>query len=398
MLDNFRSCNKCLYDNYHPFGLNLDENGSCSGCEIHNEKLSLDWNKRFNDLLEIVRPYRSQSNYYDCIVPVDGNPESFFILDIVKNKLKLNPLMVHYNSYFNTNFGIYNLARLQSLFDSELLIKNVNLNSVKKITKTTIKLLKSIYWHVIAGKTIYPVQVAVLNKIPLVIWGSHQALEQVGMYSHNDNVEMTRRFRKEHDLMGYDADDLLKLSEPLQEVDIFQYRYPEFSDIAKIGIRGIYLGNFILWDHKKHSYEMIKKYDCKVKFHERTPFTYEYSDCFNYMNLHDWIKFKKLGYSKVTDQLCREIRFGRLSRDKALEIKIQYEGKRPQYLKLFCDWLGISPEGLNYLFKTSFFDDSTNSYLVDDNLNIPNSGVSPDLVKKDNSCSKYILYGKGLYI
>ena len=29
------------------------------------------------------------------------------------------------------------------------------------------------------------------------------------MYSHHDEVEMTRKYRKEHDLLGYEAEDLL---------------------------------------------------------------------------------------------------------------------------------------------------------------------------------------------
>ncbi len=32
---------------------------------------------------------------------------------------------------------------------------------------------------------------------------------QVRMYSHFDEVEMTRKYRKEHDLMGLEAEDLI---------------------------------------------------------------------------------------------------------------------------------------------------------------------------------------------
>ena len=36
---------------------------------------------------------------------------------------------------------------------------------------------------------------------------------------------MTRRYRKDHDLMGYEADDLLSVFDSLTEADIWQYRY-----------------------------------------------------------------------------------------------------------------------------------------------------------------------------
>jgi hypothetical protein len=85
----------------------------------------------------------------------------------------------------------------------------VNPETVKKITRATIRKMGSIYWHCIAGQTVYPVQVAVKFKIPLIIWGAHQGLDQVGMFSHLDEVEMTRKYRKEHDLMGFEAEDLI---------------------------------------------------------------------------------------------------------------------------------------------------------------------------------------------
>ena len=62
------------------------------------------------------------------------------------------------------------------------------------------------------------------------------------MFSHLHEVEMTRRYRKDHDLMGFEADDLIQGFDTLTEEDIWQYRYPHENDIEEIGIRGIYLG------------------------------------------------------------------------------------------------------------------------------------------------------------
>ena len=48
-----------------------------------------------------------------------------------------------------------------------------------------------------------------MMKIPLIIWGAHQGLEQTGMFSHLHNVEMSRRYRKDHDLFGHDTDNFI---------------------------------------------------------------------------------------------------------------------------------------------------------------------------------------------
>ena len=62
------------------------------------------------------------------------------------------------------------------------------MNSVKKITKILLIELQSIYWPILAGHTVFPLEVAVNYKIPLIIWGAHQGLEQVGMFSHKHEV------------------------------------------------------------------------------------------------------------------------------------------------------------------------------------------------------------------
>lgn len=346
------TCKTCLYDSNHPLGLEINDKGICSGCLIHEEKNSLDWDKRWDDLEKLVKPYRCKQRVkYDCIVPVTGANDSYFIMHLVKNRLNLNPLAVTYNKYFNTPLGIRNLANLRSKFNVDILIQNVNPNVVKKVTKSTLKHMGSIYWPCIAGQTVFPVQTSIRYKIPLIIWGAHQGLEQVGMFSHLHNVQMTRRYRKDHDLMGYEADDLLSIFNTLSEEDICQYRYPPDSDLRRNSTVGIYLGNYVRWDPKAQHEEMVKLYDYKSTRMERTFDTFDHGDCYNFMNLHDHIKHLKTGYSKVTDHSSREIRHGRITKKDANKINSFYQSQPYKYDDLFYQWLGIKKNSLEFIFR-----------------------------------------------
>jgi N-acetyl sugar amidotransferase len=351
MIENeIKFCKRCLYGNSHPLGLTLDEEGICSGCRIHEEKDSLDWKDRWDKLEKIVRPYRSQKvSTYDCIVPVTGAQDSYFIVHLVKEKLKLNPLLVTYNKYFNTPLGIKNLANLRIKFNCDILYQNVNPISVKKITRSTLRQFGSIYWPILAGQTVFPVQTAVRYKVPLIIWGAHQGLEQVGMFSHEHEVEMTRRYRKDHDLLGMEADDILSIFDIVKEEDIWQYRYPDDYDLHSIGVKGIYLGNFVRWDPKAQHEQMIKEYGYRSSFFSRSFDCYDYVDCFNYLDLHDLLKLYKNGFSKVTDHATREIRHGRLTKSAALNLVRKYEQAPLKYLNFFCEWLGVSPHSLQFI-------------------------------------------------
>ena len=345
-------CKRCLYSTEHPLGIVLDEQGICSGCIIHEEKNSLDWDARWEILRGLVDPYRDRTGRkYDCIVPVTGAGDSYYIVHLVKKLLGLNPLLVTYNKYFNTPLGIRNLANLRIQFDCDILYQNINPISVKNITRSTLRKFGSIYWPILAGQTVFPVQTAVRYQVPLIIWGAHQGLEQVGMFSHQHEVEMTRRYRKDHDLMGMEADDLLSVFGTLRDADIWQYRYPDDQALNAVQVRGIYLGNYVRWDPKAQHELMIREYDYKTSAFSRTFDCYDHVDCFNYMNLHDVLKLAKHGYSKVTDHATREIRFGRLTREQGLALVRRYELTPLEHETQFYQWLGVSSRSLSFIIN-----------------------------------------------
>lgn len=349
---NVQSCRRCLYNSDHPLGLVIDDEGICSGCRIHEEKDRLDWDARWKDLEDLVAPYRSRdTRNHDCIIPVTGAGDSYYIVHTVVNRLKLKPLLVTHNRYYNTPLGIRNLANLRRTFDVDILIQNVNPNSVKKIIRTTLRRLGSFHWPAIAGQTVFPVQTAVTHKIPLIIWGAHQGLEQVGMFSHLHNVEMTRRYRKDHDLMGLEADDLLNIFDNLHEQDIWQYRYPHWDDLSAVGVRGIYLGNYIRWDPLAQHQEMVKTYGYESAQQNRTFDTYDHVDDWHYADTHDWIKYQKHGYGKALDHASREIRFKRLDRDTGKKLANQYSSQEPVHLSSLLEWLSLSRESFDFMLK-----------------------------------------------
>jgi len=401
-------CKNCFYSTHHPLGLTIDQNtGICSGCLIHKEKYQINWNEKLSKLKKIAKEYKSKNNFYDCIVPVSGANDTFYILYVVK-QLGLNPLLVSYNHYFNTDVGIKNLANLKTIFDCDLLTLNVSPKKVKKITRHTLLNYGNIYWPAIAGKTVFPIQIACKYKIPLIIWGAHQGLEQVGMFSHNHEVEMSRWYRKNHDLFGIEAEDLIKTDGLVKEEDIIEYLYPDEKDLNSIGVRGIYLGNYIKWDVKSQHERMVKKFKYKSISFQRTIDTYDHVDCFNYMNIHDLLKIYKHGYSKITDHVTREIRYNRISRFQGLQVIKKYEIKKPEFISLFSKWLDIDTDSLafilnrfrnkNYWKKVDINKWIFNGWSKKIRIKNENLKLSKKLIFNHNSAisfKQYITVGKG---
>jgi N-acetyl sugar amidotransferase len=339
-------CKRCLYPENHPYGMIFDDDGVCMGCKIHEEKDFLNWDDRFTKLEKIVQENRNhkKGKTFDCIIPVTGGGDSYFIVHTVKNVLGLNPLLVNYNSQYNTKVGIRNLGNLTTVFDCDLIQSTLSPELLKKITGHTLKKFGSMYWHVLAGYLSFPVQVAVRFKIPLIIWGVQPWSEQTGMFSHLDEVEMTERCRKEHGLMGISAEDLIDNDAGISRSDIQPFIYPFDNEIEAVGVRGIYLSNYIRWDSKKQHEKMIDMYGYESAIQERTFNTYEDVHCFHSAGLHDYIKYLKYGYSKVTDHASREVRLKRMTRKEGIDLVRNYTHLIPSDMQLFLDWVEMSEQ------------------------------------------------------
>ena len=106
-----RYCNRCLYPANHPLNLTFDRDGVCSGCRVHEEKDVLDWTERKEKLGVLLNQFRTKTRTaHDCIIPVSGARDSYFIVHLVKNVFNMHPLLVTYNKHYNTQTGIRNLA------------------------------------------------------------------------------------------------------------------------------------------------------------------------------------------------------------------------------------------------------------------------------------------------
>ncbi len=339
-------CKRCLYPANHPYGMVFDAQGVCMGCRIHEEKDALDWSARFRLLEQIAHTntQRMGKKGFDCIVPVTGGGDSYFIVHTVKNVLGMNPLLVNYNAHYNTILGIRNLANLATVFDCDVVTSTLSPQHLKRITRHTLKKFGSMYWQVLAGYLTFPVQVAVRFRIPLIIWGVHPWSEQTGMFSHLDEVEMTERCRKEHGLMGWAAEDLVDSSADISRSDVQPFVYPYDNELETVGVRGLYLSNYIRWDAKVQHEHMIERYGYETALQQRTFNTYEDVHCFHSAGVHDYLKFLKYGYSKVTDHACREIRLKRMTREEGIEQVRTYTERPPADLPLFLDWIEMSEQ------------------------------------------------------
>ena len=391
------NCPKCHYPLNHPFGLTINER-ECSGCLTHKEKDQINWDDKANELNFILGQFKKQHAQYDCVVPVIGDAEDYYTLSKVLGA-GLSPLVVCVNDYFKNDIGWHNLHNLITHFDVDSFVFNPDMRVYKDLVRTSLRKLDHIMLPFLQLHTAFPVHVAYERKIPLIIWGQNQAVEQVGKFSHHDAAEMSRWNRREHDLLNVEVGHLIGNGAQVDERALNYYRYPEVSSIARRGVRGLYLSNYMRWDPIAQNQAMTE-FGFIPEANTSTFDVYERAGSSVYYHLHDLLKLKRVGYRKVNDHIAREIRHGRLTSEEGVTLSRQY-GQSKVYVKPFFDWLGVTRSGYDW-FKmhrlesvSGLISESQSESISTINLpNRLNNVISPAKTPKEH----HIIFGKGVYI
>jgi len=343
-------CKKCFYPENAKPTIIFDENGVCSGCNYHASRKDqdVDWVEREQMFREIVEEAKEMAkergNAHDCIIPVSGGKDSHYQVWLVKEKYGMNPLLVSFNHGFNTPAGLRNLNNLIEKSGCDAIVYTAGMESVRKISRYMLEKVGDLTWHYHAGIRTFPFQVAVEKNIPLMIWGEHGFAELTGIVSLKDFVEFTKWNRKEHDMRGIEAEELVGNC-GITRSDIEPYIYPKDDDIEKVGLRGIYISNFFKWDAEEHARLMKKEWDFGYITYKREKSFNLYSKIEDHANdVHDYLKYLKFGYGRATDDASMEIRHGRITRDEGLALIREYDAVEPNTLELYCDFLGIDKE------------------------------------------------------
>jgi len=388
-------CSQCLDDLNHPLGQVIDSSGLCTGCITHKEKDLIDWGKRWSELekkcTEILK--KGGNDAYDCIIPLNADAEDYYVVELAL-KLNLRPLLLYVNNYFGTDLSWKNLHTLETHFDLDLITFNPNIITYKEVVRTSLRKFNSIYWPYQAIKTAYPVRLALDMKIPLILWGGLQATEQVGKFSHNDEVEMSGWSRNQHDLFATDEVDFFGTGAQISNSEQFHYTYPDLKQANKI--KGIYLSNYVRWDPWRQNHNMLK-YGFAPEKTQHTFDQYERAGSSVFYSIHDLLRLERHGYLKVRDHLSREIRHKRITINNAKELYALYASQYVD-IKPFFDWIGSTDSGYKLLLKERFkYSYKKISKKANKTIKIQDYFIS-SYFEGQNHCSTkdFVIYHKGI--
>ncbi len=340
-------CTHCLQPDTRP-NTHFTDEGLCPACDYFGRLAQVDWQERFDILQDLLTNFpRRPGQQFDCIIGVSGGKDSTRQALWVRDKLKLRPLLacLTYPPEQVTQRGVENISNLIELgFDVVISApapgtwKQLMRESFNRFTNwarsTELALFSSVP------------QLAIRHRIPLILWGENPGLQLGDLKTLGRTGYDGNNLRYMNTLSGAALDWMLECG--LQMQDLIPYQYPTPKEFEQHQLQIVYLGWF-LGDWSLANNGM---YSTTNGLQVREDTVANTGDLLGITSLdEDWvtlnqmIKYYKFGFGRVTDYVNEEIRLGRMSRERGIELVERYDDAcSDKYIESFCNYIGISPQ------------------------------------------------------
>lgn len=338
-------CKRCVIPNTRP-GIIFDEEGVCRPCRVAEERKKIDWDKRFDELRKLCDKYRSKNgDHYDCIIAVSGGKDSYFQIYVMKELMKMNPLLVNVYNFSWTNTGWYNFTNMSDVFGCDVISLNLNRKIAKKMLWKAFVEMGSPTWYWDRAVYVFPVRMGINYNIPLIVYGENINYE----YGGSQTKETYSAKNQINNDVAKKVDFDFWLDDEIAMKDLNAIVYPSNDEIEKAKLEPIYLSYFMRWDGYENM-EMAKKYGFKslddTGEWKREGYIEDYDqiDAIGYL-VHPWIKYPKYGHARATDVASNWIRTGRITRKEGIALVKEHDHKLDKRaLRDFLDFVGHSEE------------------------------------------------------
>jgi len=327
MTKKIRYCCRCVLPETKP-DLFIDAEGICSACRYFETRPAIDWSKREAEFLQVVERYRSKDgSNYDCIVPVSGGKDSTYQL-LMLLKAGLRPLCVVASTCQLSEIGRRNLDNLKGL-GVDCVEYSTNPVVRSKLNRIGLLEVGDISWPEHVSIFTVPVRIAVQFNIPLLIWGENPQHEYGGPATKAHDQVLDRRWLEEFGgLLGLRVSDLIG-TDGLTAQDLIMFAYPPQEDLTRVGVTGLFLGYYFPWDgYSNVLLAQANGFETLPNAVEGSLVNYENLDNIQ-TGIHDYFKYLKYGFCRVSDIASSHIRRSRLNREDAIEIIKKRDGNFP---------------------------------------------------------------------
>jgi N-acetyl sugar amidotransferase len=356
-------CKRCVMSNQRPAssiefkhgkthkhrGLHINEDGVCDACVVNEQKHSIDWVKREEELVRLLDKHRRNDGAYDCIVPGSGGKDSAFQSHVLKYKYGMHPLTVTWPPILYTDIGLKNFRNWLDVGGFDNVSFKVNGRVHKTLTRLSIENLLHPFQSFILGQKNLAPKLAIKFGIPLIFYGENESeygnpiaddassLRSKAYYTMQDVSEVT--------LGGVPIRELQE-KHGLSLNDVMAYLPADYRELERSNIEVHYLGYYLKWVPQEAYYYAVEHTGFEANPF-RTEGTYsKYNSLDDKIDgFHYYTTFVKFGLGRATYDSSQEIRNRHLTREEAVALVKRFDGEFPErYFKEVMEYIGMEPE------------------------------------------------------
>ncbi len=340
-------CTKCLQPDTRP-NISFTSDGLCPACNYFSKLKDVDWQERYDILIDLIDKYAKKERIgHNCIIGVSGGKDSTRQALWIRDKLKLNPLLVciSYPPEQVTERGVDNLSNLIEL--------GFDVRTIAPAPETWKKLMalsfsKFTNWCKSTELALFSAvpRLAIQYKIPLIFWGENPGLQLGDLKTLGKTGYDGNNLRYMNTLNGGGIEWIIE--EGFNEKLLLPYLYPDINEFENANLQIVYLGWFLGdWSLINNGiYSSLNGLELREDCPDNT------GDLFgltaldeDWVTLNQMIKYYKFGFGRATDYVNEEIRLGRMTRENGIKIVEKYDGCcGKDYIKSFCKYINIEEE------------------------------------------------------
>jgi N-acetyl sugar amidotransferase len=320
-------CKNCLNMSTRP-RIRFDEAGWCNACRWAEEKKTIDWDARKQQLEKLLNTYRSNGGGFDCLVPVSGGKDGSYVSYNLKHRYGMNPLTITVKPALSLELGNRNLRNfVESGYDHIQL--SIDSEVMRVLNKAGFIEMGFPYYGWLVAIQAAVVRMAVSLSIPLIFYGEDGEVEYGGSTETKNvalyDIDYMRRIYLEG---GHET--VLKAS-GLNHSQLYFFTFPNQEELQGKKLYLTHWSYFESWDPYRNY--LVAKDHCGLEESDEcnsgTFTNFAQNDSALYA-LHTYLMYLKFGFGRATQDAGIEIRRGAMTREQAVNLVRMYDGKYPE--------------------------------------------------------------------
>lgn len=337
-------CKNCLNMSTRP-RIEFDKRGWCNACVWTEEKKTLNWKLREEELIQTLEKFRSKDGGFDCIVPCSGGKDGSYVSYNLKHKYGMNPLAITIRPALSLALGDKNLFNFI----------NSGYNHVHVTPDPKVMQILNKYGFIEKGFPYYgwliAIHTAVIRtafnfNVNLLFYGEDGEVEYGGSIENKNRSMYDINYMKRVYLEGGYEKVLENAVNDgvLNENDLYFFRFPKDEEVQKKNLSFTHWSYYENWD--PYTNYLIAKEHCGLEEQDDTnsgTFTNFAQNDQALYSLHAYLMYLKFGFGRATQDAGIEIRRGAMNRDQAVNLVNIYDNQYPeQYIDVYLDYYNMT--------------------------------------------------------